>query len=143
MCSTLPKKKTSSASALLLKNIRTSLENPALRTRLADRMSLTFRIFAGIKIYPSFISCDQSSRTFWAIWLKGIERVCGNIKPACARKLSVCAVSTLQRAFSDEGCHGESCGQYPTRVQALKLLPVYEHVGLPSHFLRLQTPFPR
>ena len=57
--------------------------------------------------------------------------------------LSVCAVSTLQQAFSYEGCYGESCEQYSARLQALKTFPTYKYVGVPSHSLRLQTLLPR
>ena len=35
------------------------------------------------KIYPSFISYDHIGQTLYAIWLKDIEQVCGDVNPEC------------------------------------------------------------
>ena len=90
--------------------------------------------FAGnaINTYPSFISCDHISHTSGDVWLKENEQVSGSVSPACFLNVCHCALSTLQRVFSYEGCQGGFYGHFPAIVQILKLFSIYKYVDLPS-----------
>ena len=111
-------------------------------------MSLIFRAepsstptFGGnAMIYPSFTWYDQIGKTFWAIWLKEIEQVCGNVNSTC--------FLNIWQFVQYPHCRELSHMKVPWRI-LWKILSDsastenMSYVGMPSHFLRLQTLFPR
>ena len=75
----------------MFKIVSSCFENPACRPDVSDLQGQTKQHsnVAGNakKIYPMFISYDHTGQTFWAIWLKNIEQVHGNV--TLARFLNV------------------------------------------------------